>query len=224
MEKEKDKMNDIAEKARNEMWFLKLKSAVLWIMLLVALCVLGVYCYYISPHGAERNVKFQGSCTATLDSCMSHYTSSQNSVNAMNSSPKREDPSSKFNVSSRTEVNNGASCRIPSFKFSLVLAIGGFMLLFSVICCSLISTDQRRKELMKLYVTARHRQDAWEKGLELLGRCTGIANQKMLNVNQMNQVNSAGLNKPVLAMCADFKVVEMLLENLSDDPSKRVFM
>lgn len=164
MEKEKDKMNDIAEKARNEMWFLKLKSAVLWIMLLVALCVLGVYCYYISPHGAERNVKFQGSCTATLDSCMSHYTSSQNSVNAMNSSPKREDPSSKFNVSSRTEVNNGASCRIPSFKFSLVLAIGGFMLLFSVICCSLISTDQRWKELMKLYVSARHRQDVWEKG------------------------------------------------------------
>ena len=223
-EKEMNAMNDIVEKAKSEMKFLRWKSIVLWVMFLAVFCALGTYCFYISPHVTEKNVKFQGSCIATSDSSMSHCASAQASANSVNPSTKHEDPSSKFNVSRRAEVNGCASCRTSSFKFSLFLAIGGFALLFVVICGSIISTDHSYQEMMKLYVTARHRQDVWEKGLELLGCCKDTVNQKLLNENQMKQANPTGFNKPVLAICTDYKVIEALLENLSDDPSKRMFM
>lgn len=264
-EKAMDMLNDVAEKAKCEMKLLRNKTIVLWAMFIAALCALGTYCFHISPHVTEKNVKFQGSCIATSDSSMSHCASAQASANSVNPSTKHEDPSSKFNASRRAEVNGCASCRTSSFKFSLFLAIGGFALLFVVICGSLISTDRDYKELLKLYVTARRRQDVWAEGLKLLDKSKGIVNQHWeLNCCNCCTTNSPAAQKghcaaqpptvtfgnnctwngdsnmgqpcksgngdggigrksnPVLH--ADYKVIETLLENLSDDPSKRMFM
>lgn len=58
----------------------------------------------------------------------------------------------------------------------------------------------------------------------LKSKCTGIVNQSVL-VSSENPDKSpdktTSIRKPVIAMRTDYKLFEMLIESLADDPSKR---
>lgn len=60
----------------------------------------------------------------------------------------------------------------------------------------------------------------------LKSKCTGIVNQSVL-VSGENPDKSpdktTSIRKPVIAMRTDYKLFEMLIESLADDPSKRMF-
>ena len=60
----------------------------------------------------------------------------------------------------------------------------------------------------------------------LQAKCTVIVNQSVSGARKLSDESPIKIDsiwKPAIAMSVDYKLFEMLVENLADDPSKRIF-